>query len=937
MASGLAAAAFPSARAIPVEADEDVAAAAALVNVQKFDFMAFWQDKVSIKEWNNIKKTASDLADNRSDLADAVEKGEGGVMVMRKLKERGLTASAACEVVLEHRAVFASWPQTLSESILTSIMKKAGADDGCDTALHILRGENADADESGPVADIKTASDEQRSKLQRRLFGIWFDARRAKTVGKASLLVSMLPADLGQLSTSSAQTVADEFVGGWCREMRIDALVLRACALIEEKGLGALGNVERECLGPVAAHLQQGSLRLRLMLKAPEMAATWAKVTRASREVLDGQALMGKVNDVATVADNILASLFVGMSIEGVCEMQKILESVSTGIVGRLLADLGAMNKRGVELAAEGEKKLRGCISDVLAKASSVVDWPVLERVADTWHEQTNDAWQEMADSVKSECRQARLACQVMAAFDDGNALVYVWLADCWQLWEAASGPSQAAEEGEAVSMAAYMGVWPCCDMPSVLLMHHVLSRMPPRGASDLLEICAKMVGSAEKVLSAIDHTMNLAIGDVALKLYNQEYSEESLVAHFSADLIAEVNKLAPTPWPRLAQTLARWKVLPQLRATVKQAAVNFETAGGSMTLRDLQGHIEAAIWIRSGQVRDLPIIGVKAGEDSQCVVDALKSAVQVISEKYLGDLTSMDTFLKDTEGVLSAIALWSFDGVEEWFESDSVEQHYVQDAVSLVQSADSAKQDFDGLRALTLPQVAWVQEQTSAQIKALGPHQALGQEQASSQEQASGQEQAAGQEQASGQEQALGQEQASSQELSWAGLTQAYAGLVGHGQPLQKRRDRVAKTVAIMMTADVVKSAHASEDLNADLKNTEKYISESLPGVRQADFPDMLVAKLREAEKQAKARAAQGSAASGPGAAAQAGPPHAAPSDAQIVFDGLPASSGDASKSGQGRKRAVEDDDSEKKHKSKKSKKEKKDKGHKDGSKHKK
>ena len=428
--SGPEAAAVSSAGPILVDADEDVAAAAALVNVQKFDFMAFWQDKVSIKEWNNIKKTASDLAESRSELADAVEKGEGGVMVMRKLKERGLTASAACEVALEHRAVFASWPQSLSESILTSIMKKAGADDGCNIALHILRGENADVYESGPAAEITTASDEQRSKLQRRLFGIWFDARRAKTLGKASLLVSMLPADLGQLSTSSAQTVADEFVGGWCRELRIDALVLRACALIEEKGLAALGNVERECLGPVAAHLPQGSLRLRLMLKVPEMAATWAKVTRASREVLDGQALMGKVNDVAKVVDNVLAALFVGMSSEGVGDMHKMLESLSTGIVGRLLADLGAMNKRGVELAAQGEEKLRGCISDVLAKASSIVDWPVLERVADTWHELTNDAWHEVADSVKSECRQARLACEVMTAFDDGNGLVYMW----WQI-----------------------------------------------------------------------------------------------------------------------------------------------------------------------------------------------------------------------------------------------------------------------------------------------------------------------------------------------------------------------------------------------------------------------------------------------------------------------------------------------------------------------
>ena len=452
--------------------------------------------------------------------------------------------------------------------------------------------------------------------------------------------------------------------------------------------------------------------------------------------------------------------------------------------------------------------------------------------------------------------------------------------------------------------------------MPSVLLMHHVLSRMPPRGASHPLVIFEKMAGSAEKLLSAIDHTMNLAIGDLAFKLYNQEYNEESLVAHFSADLIAEVTKLVPTPWPGLAQTLARWRVLPQLRATVKQAAVNFETAAGSMTLRDLQPHIEAAIWIRSGQVGDLPVIGAKAAEDSQRVVNALKSAVQVISEKYLGDLTSMDTFLKDTAGVLSAIALWSFDGVEEWFESDSVEQHYVQDAVSLVQAADSAKQDFDGLRALMLLQVASVREQACAQITASGPDQALGLEQASSQEQASGPEQASG------------QEQASCPELAWAGLTEAYAGLVGHGQPLQKRRDRVATTVAIMMTADVVKSAHASEDLNADLKNTDKYISESLPGVRQADFPDMLVAKLREAREQGRARAAQGSASSGPGAAAQAEAPHGTSGAAQIVFSGLSASSGDALQSGLERKRALEDDDSAKKQKSKKSKKDKKDKG---------
>ena len=75
-----------------------------------------------------------------------------------------------------------------------------------------------------------------------------------------------------------------------------------------------------------------------------------------------------------------------------------------------------------------------------------------------------------------------------MTAFDDGNDLVYMWLADCWQLWEAASGPSQAADAtcpiteaasgpsqaASGPSMAAYMGVWPCCDMPSVLLMHHV-------------------------------------------------------------------------------------------------------------------------------------------------------------------------------------------------------------------------------------------------------------------------------------------------------------------------------------------------------------------------------------------------------------------------------------------------------------------------------
>ena len=814
-AGGSVASAEPPTQVFTVPGDGEEAAQAALLNVRNFDLMAFWQDKVSIKDWNSLRKAATDTSEGRPELSEAVETAEGAVMVMRKLKERGLTASAGCEVVLEHREVFAGWPQALSESILTMIIKRAATDEECNTGVHLLRGESGDVRDAGPLAvAAKALTKEQCAKLQKRLFSHWLDARKAKANGKASRIVAALPEDLGPLTASSEQLADVEFVGGWCREMRIDALILRACALIEETGLPALSNVERESLGPLVAQMQHGSLRVRLLLKVPEMAATWAQVTRASREVLDGKALMQKVHDVKQVADEAMAAVDDEMSNEDVENMQQILRKVETGSVIRLLLDLQTMGKRGVELAAEGENKLQECVSTVLEKANGLVDWPVLEQVADAWHEpRTNENfWRKDGDSVRWQCTLARLACQMMATFDDGNGLGYTWLSDCLRLWETARVPEHEEQEGNAVVIGAHM-VWPSYDMPSMLLIRDVLSRRPALGTAASHTFLAKMAGSTEKVLSAIDDATDTAIGTVANQLYNNEEvaeldepSAESLEARFSTELTAEVNKLFPAPWPRLARELARWRVLPTLKAKVKQVAAICGTADGSLTIQNLQAHLKSAILIRSGQVGDLAIVGAQAGEDAARVIDALKSAVEAISDKYKSDVASMDAFLKDTESVRSAITLWSFDGVEEWFEPDSEEQRYITDAAGLVRAADSVKEHFDGLRALTFPQAA------------SGPEKA-----------------------ASGQEQA------------WASFTQACAGLASLGQPVQDRRNLVAKTVAMMMTTDVVRGAHRAECLSDDIKDTEQYISEVLHGVSQADFPDMLVSKLREAREQGK------------------------------------------------------------------------------------